>query len=401
MVRGARIVYGTLITVLALAVLVADARATDRPMVEAVVDHDSGVVLWSITNPTAVATLKPGQEILLKGRNLGSRPITAAGPGLGPPAGGLPPGDGTSSVTSSPPEAANKELSKVLFGKVRAFERNLSSYPARIELQTGAASLFAQLQGKVLDYFVEQYQPVPDTWAGDIYAWRDTEIDLTVPITAYEGPIQVVRIPLPGSYVLDIRTGASLRYRDPNTARVVEKDKYVFVDGWQIARTDAAVLASNTVPVGIAQSGADRLQYGAPLVAGTSEGDARETRQALQSAATGQLRKTRPTMRSAADQYADGEKAYWAWDWNLALPHLLIGVDWDGIFGFRFDERIPFIEKLVQNLKYKWTRIPRPAIEPAGYQFPEFNGDGSVKQLRLHKAMIDRITGTGVRPFTS
>ena len=102
---GARIVCGTLITVLALAVLVADARATDRPMVEAVVDHDSGAELWSSTNPTAVATLKPGQEILLKGRNLGPGPITAARPGLGPPAGGVPPGDGTSSVTSSPPAA--------------------------------------------------------------------------------------------------------------------------------------------------------------------------------------------------------------------------------------------------------------------------------------------------------
>jgi hypothetical protein len=350
---GARVVCGTLITVLALAVLVADARAADRPMVEAVVDHDSGAVLWSSANPTAPAALKPGQEILLKGRNLGPGPITAARPGLGPPAGGVPPGDGTSSVTSSPTEAADRELSKVLFGNVRAFERNLSSYPARIDLQTGAAALFAKTQGRTLDYFVEKYQPVPDTWAGDIYAWGDTEIDLTVPITAYEGPIQVVRIPLTGSSVVDIGTGAPMRYRDPNTARVVDKDKYAFVDGWQIARTGESVLASNTIPVAIAQSGADRLQYGAPLVAGTSEGDARETRQALQSAATGQLRKTRPTTRSAADQYAYGEKAYWAWDWNLALPHLLLGVDWDGIFGFRFDQKDPFIEMLVQTWKYK------------------------------------------------
>ncbi len=397
----ARIVCGTLITVMALAVLVVDARAADRPVVEAVVDHDSGAVLWSSANPTAPAALKPGQEILLKGRNLGPGPITAARPGLGPPAGGVPPGDGTSSVTSSPTEAADRELSKVLFGKVRAFERNLSSYPARIDLQTGAAALFAKTQGTTLDYFVEKYQPVPDTWAGDIYTWGDTEIDLTVPITAYEGPIQVVRIPLTGSSVVDIGTGAPLRYRDPNTARVVDKDKYAFVDGWQIARTGESVLASNTIPVAIAQNGADRLQYGAPLVAGTSEGDARETRQALQSAATGQLRKTRPTMRSAADQYAYGEKAYWAWDWNLALPHLLLGVDWDGIFGFRFDQTDPFIEMLVQTWKYKESGIKRPAIELKGYQFPEFNGDGTVGQPRLHKAMIDRITGEGVRPFTS
>jgi hypothetical protein len=386
---------------LSLSTLFREANADDRPVVETVVDHDSGVLLWSSANPNIAAALKPGQEILLKGHNLGSGPITAAQPGIAPPAGGMAPGDRTSSVAKSPPEAAGKELSKILFGNVRALERNLSSYPARIDLRTGAAFLLSQIQGKTLNYFVEPYQPVPDTWAGDIYAWSDTEIDLTVPITAYEGPIQIVRIPVTGNYVLDIRTGAPLRYRDPNTTRVINGNKDAFVDIWQIARTDKSVLASNSVPVTIAQSGSARLQYGAPLIAGTPASEARQTQQAIEGAAAGRLRKTIPTMRSAADQYAYGEKAYWAWDWNLALPHLLIGVDWDGIFGFRFDERIPFIEKLVQNLKYKWTRIPRPAIEPAGYQFPEFNGDGSVKQLRLHKAMIDRITGTGVRPFTS
>jgi hypothetical protein len=363
---GGRILYRTLIAAIALSAAAVAAGAADRPLIDAIVDHDSGAVLWSTANPTTAATLKPGQEILLKGHNLGPGPITAARPGLAPPAGGMPPGDGTSSVAKSPPEAAGKELSKILFGNVRAFERNLSSYPARIDLQTGAAFLLSQIQGKTLNYFVEPYQPVPDTWAGDIYAWSDTEIDLTVPATAYEGPIQVVRIPVTGNYVLDITIGAPLRYRDPNTTRVINGKKAAFVDVWQIARTGELALASNTVPVTIAQSGGERLQYGAPLIAGTPESEAKQTRQALASAAAGRLRKTIPTMRSAADQYAYGEKAYWAWDWNLALPHLLIGVDWDGIFGFRFDEKVPFLEKLIQTLKYKGTQIPRPAHEPEG-----------------------------------
>ena len=192
----ARVLCGTLITVLALSTVFGSANAADRPLINAVVDRDSGAVLWSSGNPAAPVALQPGQEILLKGHNFGPGPITAARPGLGPPAGGVPPGDATSSVESSPPEAADEELSKVLFGNVRAFERNLSSYPARIDFQTVTASLWAQFQGKVLDYFVEKYRPVPDTWVGDIYAWSDSEIDLTVPITAYEGPIQVVRIPL-------------------------------------------------------------------------------------------------------------------------------------------------------------------------------------------------------------
>jgi hypothetical protein len=398
--RRVRAFYGMLITAFALLPLLGEANAEGRPVIEAMVDHDSGAVLWSSANQGAAAALKPGQEILLKGHNFGSGPITAAQPGLAPPAGGVPP-DGKSSVIASPPEVASKELSKVLFGNVRAFERNLSSYPARIDLQTVTASLWAQFQGKVLDYFVEKYQPVPDTWVGDIYAWSDSEIDLTVPITAYEGPIQVVRIPLTGNYVLNIRTGAPLRYRDPNTARVIENNRDAFVDCWQIARAGESVMASNTVPLTIAQTGEERLQYGAPLIPGTSEVDAQQTRETLQSAAAGPLRKTIPTMRSAADQYAYGEKAYWAWDWNLALPHFLLGVDWDGIFGFRFDQQEPLIVREVQALKYKETGIARPAIEPEGYQFPGFNGDGTVGPPQLHKAMIDRITGSGVRPFTS
>jgi hypothetical protein len=400
--RGrSRALCSSLLTALALSVAVISARAADGPVIETVLDHDSGAVLWSSANPAAAAALKPGQEILIRGHGFGAGPVTAAQPGLAPPAGGAPPSNREKSVAGSPPEAPGKELSKVLFGTVRAFERNLSSYPARIDLQTGAAAVFARLQGKTLNYFVEKYQPTPDTWAGDIYGWNDGEIDLTVPITAYEGPIQIIRIPLTGSYVLDIRTGSPLRYSDPNTARVVQGDKPAFVDGWQIARTGESVLASNTVPASIAQSGGDRLQYGAPLMPGTSDAEARETRQALEGAATGKLRKTRPTMRSAADQYAYGEQAYWAWDWNLGLPHLLLGVDWDGIFGFRFDEQKPFFERLVLALKYRATGIKRPQIEAKGYEFPAFSGDGTVGPPRLHKALIDRITGDGIRPFPS
>src|SRR5271169_512886 len=161
----ARTLCGALIAAVALSIVCTAANAADPPRIEAVRDPTSGAVLWSTAHPETAGTLKPGQEIILEGSNFGPGPITVARPGLGPPAGGVPPGDGTSSVAKSPPEAAAKELSKVLFGNVRAFERNLSSYPARIDLQTGAASLFAQIQGKVLNYFVEKYQPVPDTWA--------------------------------------------------------------------------------------------------------------------------------------------------------------------------------------------------------------------------------------------
>ena len=60
----------------------------------------------------------------------------------------------------------------------------------RIGSQRGAEPY----SGGTLDYFVEDYSRTPDTWVADITAWSDTEIDLNVPITAYEGPIVIIRL---------------------------------------------------------------------------------------------------------------------------------------------------------------------------------------------------------------
>src|SRR5215469_6574241 len=51
--RRVRAFYGSLITTFALMTLFGQANAEGRPVIEAVVDHDSGAVLWSNTNPTA------------------------------------------------------------------------------------------------------------------------------------------------------------------------------------------------------------------------------------------------------------------------------------------------------------------------------------------------------------
>jgi hypothetical protein len=375
------------------------AKADVAPVIESIVDRDSGAILWSAGNPTAHALLKPGQAILLKGRNFGAGPMTAARPGLDPPAGGVAPAGGGKSARPSPGEAQGKELSKVLFGDVRALERNLSSYPASIDIATGIASIAARLQGRSLDYFVEPWQAVPDTWAGDIYSWSDSEIDLTVPITAYEGPIQIVRIPVTGDYVLDVRTGKPLLYQDPNTARVTIDKHYAFVDVWPIARTSETVLASNTVSVDIATNGTDRLQYGSAT--SNDPAEARAASKALTAASTQRLVKALPTQRSAADQFIYGEKAYWAWDWNLGAPHFVLGVDWDGIFGFDFDAKPPTSEVLLRQLEYHKSGIAAPKTEEPGYSLPVLAADGSFKQPVLHKALIDRSTGEGIRPFTS
>jgi len=389
---------GTLLVVALVLVPIA-AIAADAPVIESIVDRDSGTTLWSRANPDTRPLLKPGQAVLLRGRNFGPGPLTAARPGLDPPAGGTAPANGGRSARASAPEARGKELSKVLFGTVRALERNLSSYRARIDVGTGLASVMARLQGRALDYFVEPWEPIPDTWAGDIYGWSDTQIDLTVPITAYEGPIQIIRIPVTGKYVLDIKTGKPLLYPDPNTARVTIDKRYAFVDLWPIARTDETVLASNAVSVGIALDGNDRLHYGS--VTATNPAEARVARQSLAATGTQRLIKMIPTLRSAAAQYAYGEKAYWAWDWNLAATHFVLGIDWDGIFGFDFDRKASRLEILAKELEYKKSGIPEPKIEADGYTLPELAADGTVKQTSLHKALIDRSTGEGIRPFTS
>jgi hypothetical protein len=391
--------FGWTLLIAVLALLPLIARAAEAPVIEAIVDRDSASVLWSATNPAAHPLLKPGQAILLKGRNSGAGPLTAARPGLDPPAGGTAPADGAHSVRSSQPEAAGKELSKVLFGNVRALERNLSSYKARIDIGTGATSIAARLQGRALDYFVEPWQPVPDTWAGDIYAWSDSEIDLTVPITAYEGPIQIIRIPVTGDYVLDIRTGKPLLYQDPNTARVTIDKRYAFVDVWPIARAGATVLTSNTVAIDIAAEGKDRLQYGS--VASNNTAEAQATSHALTAASTQRLLKTTPTQRSASEQFLYGEKAYWAWDWNLGAPHFVLGIDWNGIFGFETGQKLPASERVLRDLEYHKSGIAAPKIEERGYSLPELAADGTVRQTVLHKALIDRSTGAGIRPLTS
>src|SRR5262249_24334766 len=152
--------------------------------------------------------------------------------------------------------------------------------------------------------------------------------------------------PVTGAYVTDITTGVPLLYADPNTARVVKGGSYAFVDRWRIARTGEFVLASNAVPVTITLDGADRLQLSA---ATASHAEERAARQAMAAADSKKLVKGTPTQRSAADQYAYGEKAFWTWDWNLALPHFVLGIDWKGIFGF--DQSQSYLNMLVDSVK--------------------------------------------------
>ena len=122
---------------------------------------------------------------------------------------------------------------------------------AAMVVLSGLTALLTSLQSQPIDYFYEPWVRVPDTWSGDIYAWSDTEIDLTVPITAYEGPIQVIRIPATGAYVVDITSGQPVLYRDPNTARVEADKRYAFLDLWRhegFFRDDEVAMMATALP---------------------------------------------------------------------------------------------------------------------------------------------------------
>src|SRR5262249_51826548 len=153
---------------------------------------------------------------------------------------------------------------------------------------------------------------------------------------------------------------------------VVTGKGYAFVDLWQIARTGATVLASNSVPVAVALDNGNRLQYGGGAAA----------QQVLAAAGTRRLAKTGPTARSAADHCGYGARAFWSWDWNLAFPHFGLGIDWDGIFGYGFDRKESPLKTAAKAVEYAKSGIAEPQIEPQGYNFPELAADGTVKQTR-------------------
>src|SRR5512133_604241 len=75
------------LTISLVFLFIASAKAADAPVIESVADAASGTVLWQRSDSAAVPTLKPGQIIILYGHGFGTGPITAARPGLDPPAG--------------------------------------------------------------------------------------------------------------------------------------------------------------------------------------------------------------------------------------------------------------------------------------------------------------------------
>src|ERR1043166_4317065 len=95
---------GGALAAIALAPVPTISQAADAPRLLSIADRASGAVLWSAANATSRPSLKPGQAILLQGRNFGPGPLTSARPGLDPPAGGLPPAHGGASIRSPPPD---------------------------------------------------------------------------------------------------------------------------------------------------------------------------------------------------------------------------------------------------------------------------------------------------------
>ena len=366
--------------------------AAEAPLITDILD-ETGAAIWQ-KDAADAPTLLPGKRISLLGQNFGPGPISAEIPATG--------WDIPKKATSG------GELSKVLFGKVRALERSLAEYPGHLNFMTVAQSLT-----RGIDVYYEQWVPRTDTWVGDLISWSPTKIELTVPITAWEGPIVVWREKLhqvngKTDYVGDIETGAPVTFVDPNTSRVRVFPKTLLIDPLKAFRQGTLAftetypvarvlgerpLLSNAVDVNIALSGDKRLTFEGPRALSKSPAV-----------------KTDVTARSAKDQYAYGEKIWWSHDWNLGIAHLLLGVDWDGIFGFQPRQKSLLLDAGVR-VKAGFGKISglfgpddigsgpyagkRVAAEE-GYPNPLLTKDGAPAiQLPLR----DRFTGKAIDPY--
>lgn len=343
------------------------AEQAGAPVIAEIQD-DGGKTLWK--EGQDAPELTPGKKIVLLGSGFGPGPLSAEVPGTGDPA--------------NVPEARadRAELSKIMFGRVRALERSMPSYPGRLNFTT-----LGQAFRTGIDFFYEEFVSQPPTWVSDIVSWSDTKIEVRVPITAYEGPVVVWRMRVTGDgpreFVKDIVTGEPASYVDPNTARVrtfsqslLSKPFRIFQEGelkfkttYPILRTEGRPLQSKAVAVKIALDGARR-----------NEKDA-------------------PTGRAAAAQYEYGEKIWYAHDWNLGLTHLVLGVDWDGVFGFepRQTSTLEAGEGRVKEILGLFGTEadegePRRVPSSQGYQNPLF---ASLRQVPLK----DRFTGGPINPF--
>jgi hypothetical protein len=216
---------------------------TDAPPQPAITRISAGgQVIWEPGRQAP--SLAPGQEIVVEGANFGGGP--------------------------------SMELSKMVFGKSRALERDIPVYKGKVHV------IREFLGGALYDESPE----VIDTWQKDIVSWSDSRITVRVPGTVH-GPTKIV-IQVQ-KYVDVVRNPAS----EPHRVRDALND-FLELNAPQRAKNET---------VGVPGPAA----VSAPIDVNVDNSDFEASRKR-------------------------GEAMFWAWDFNLGVAQKLGKAGWDEIF---------------------------------------------------------------------
>ncbi len=160
------------------------------------------------------------------------------------------------------------DYSKVLFGKIRALERDLPMYEGKIDYLN---ALFFELDNQV------------DSWKKDILSWNDNQITLRVPSIAYQGPLKISVANRTGSVASLVDPSKPFMARDPLTERIAG---FNYVYG--VVSRLGDFFESNEVPLTIENSRYEQM-------------------------------------------LKEGESIFWNYSFNIGIVHHIKGLDWSKI----------------------------------------------------------------------
>jgi len=199
------------------------------------------------------------------------------------------------------------DYSKIMFGKVRALERDLLMYKGNLNL---IKRLFSEKPN------------VFSKWPTNIKSWSDTFIEVTVPvIAAGDGPL-VIQV--------QKRTGANASLDDPSTPftlwdPLTERIEASFAHPSDVVSVLGAPAQSNSVPLQVRNPDFEK-------------------------------------------QVKLGEAIFWSYDYNIGLVHKMVELDWDAIFSGRAKDPVTGAVadpvKLFGAFKIREGEVPKVASQP-------------------------------------
>lgn len=263
-------------------------RLAPEPVIEQIIDAGTQTVLWKTGQPIA-PSLKAGQLIWIVGRNFGAGPLV----------------DESSKAAQLDSDRKN-DLAKLVFGNVRALERDVTMYRGVIDL-VGVVQAIATMTNIYKEYpgpsksggtFSEKSIHWPQTWPKDIESWQDGKIVTKVPITVKPGSMDlVIQVQKRLGFVRS--RGVDLTIPDPLRERVEGYGSYGGPD--VMDEHLVGIYDSPSVSKGV------RIQ-----VANVDWENAR----------------------------AEGERIYWMFDFNTGLTHYALKTNFRGILAGTAENRM-------------------------------------------------------------